>query len=161
MAGPEGAGAQFEELDGSGLRIGIVAARWNDDIVERLVDGAHRGLDRLDVRAEDRTLAWVPGSFELPLGAKAMAERPGVDAVIALGAVIRGETVHFELVANEAARGIQDAQLATGVPIAFGVLATEDRAQAEARSGGPGSHNVGEQCAAVAVEMARLLNRLA
>jgi 6,7-dimethyl-8-ribityllumazine synthase len=96
----------------------------------------------------------VPGSFEIPFGARALATSGRVDAVICIGAVIRGETTHYDLVAGECARGIQDVQLATGVPVAFGVLTTEDEAQALARSEGPGGHNVGEEAALVAVEMA-------
>ena len=101
----------------------------------------------------------VPGSFELPMGARILAASGQVDAVICLGCVIRGETTHYELVAGESAGGIQQVQLSTGVPVAFGVLTTEDEAQALARSEGPGGHNVGEDAAVVAVEMARLAQR--
>jgi 6,7-dimethyl-8-ribityllumazine synthase len=105
----------------------------------------------------DISVAWVPGAFELPFAAKAHAESGRFDAVIALGAVIRGETTHYELVAGECARGVQDVQLSTGVPVMFGVLTTEDLGQAMARSEGPGGHNVGEQCGTGAVEMVGLL----
>lgn len=160
MATGDQAGASFDGLDGRGLRIGVVCARWNRDITDRLLDGVQRGLDRLQVGVADRRLEWVPGSFEIPLAAQAMAQRGDVDAVICLGAVIRGETFHFELVAGECARGVQRAQLDTGVPVAFGVVTTENRDQALARSEPAGGHNVGEECAAVAVEMARLVERL-
>jgi 6,7-dimethyl-8-ribityllumazine synthase len=101
----------------------------------------------------------VPGSFEIPFGAKVLAESGQVDAVVCIGAVIRGETTHYDLVAGECARGIQDVQLATGIPVAFGVLTTEDEGQALARSEGPGGHNVGEDAAVVAVEMAGHVRR--
>jgi 6,7-dimethyl-8-ribityllumazine synthase len=143
-----------EGLDGSGLLVAIVSARWNAGIVERLLDGARRGLAGLGV--DQVTEVTVPGSFELPMGARAVAASGRVDAVICLGCVIRGETTHYELVAGESAAGIQQVQLTTGVPVAFGVLTTEDEQQALARSEGPGGHNVGEESAVVAVEMARL-----
>jgi 6,7-dimethyl-8-ribityllumazine synthase len=148
-----------EGLTGKGLRIGVVSARWNGDVVDRLREGVDRGLAALDVAPDDVIDLSVPGSFEVPFGAKVLASSGRVDAVITLGCAIRGETAHFELVAGECARGVQDAQLDTGVPIAFGVLATEDLDQALARSEGPGGHNVGEESAVVAVEMARARER--
>jgi 6,7-dimethyl-8-ribityllumazine synthase len=141
-------------LDGTGLRVGIVRARWNAGIVERLADGARRGL--ADLGVTEVTEISVPGSFELPMGARILATSGRIDAVICLGSVIRGETTHYDLVAGESAAGVQQVQLDTGVPVAFGVLTTEDQAQALARSEGPGGHNVGEESALVAVEMARL-----
>jgi 6,7-dimethyl-8-ribityllumazine synthase len=141
-------------LDGSGLRIGIVRARWNAGIVERLAEGVRRGLADLGVTEVEEVT--VPGSFELPMGARILARSGRVDAVVCLGSVIRGETTHYELVSGETAAGIQQVQLSTDVPVAFGVLTTEDQAQAMARSEGPGGHNVGEESAYVAVEMARL-----
>ena len=143
-------------LDGTGLRIGVVRARWNSLIVTRLAAGVGRGLAGLGVRAEDVVDVVVPGSFELPMGARILAASGKVDAVICLGSVIRGETSHYELVAGQAAAGIQEVQLATGVPVAFGILTTEDEAQALARSEDVGGHNVGYDTAVVAVEMARL-----
>jgi 6,7-dimethyl-8-ribityllumazine synthase len=148
-----------EGLDGQGLRIGVVRARWNSPIVDRLAEGVGRGLAGLGVDPGDVIDETVPGSFELPMGARILAASGTVDAVICLGCVIRGETSHYELVAGEAAAGIQQVQLTTGVPVAFGILATEDEAQAQARSEGPGGHNVGEDAAVVAVEMARLAQR--
>ena len=145
-----------EGLDGSGLRVGVVRARWNAAIVERLADGVESGLKALGVVADDVVEVSVPGSFEIPFGARALARSGRVDAVICIGAVIRGETTHYDIVAGECARGVQDVQLATGVPVAFGVLTTEDDGQALARSEGPGGHNVGEEAAVVAVEMALL-----
>jgi 6,7-dimethyl-8-ribityllumazine synthase len=146
-------------LDGKGLRIGVVRARWNAAIVERLAQGVGRGLAALGVDPADVVDAEVPGSFELPMGARILASSGQVDAVICLGCVIRGETSHYDLVAGEAAAGIQQVQITTGVPVAFGILATEDEPQALARSDGPGGHNVGEDAAVVAVEMARLAER--
>ncbi|MET0902992.1 MAG: 6,7-dimethyl-8-ribityllumazine synthase [Acidimicrobiales bacterium] len=157
-AGDQGAGAP-EGLDGNGLRIGVVRARWNSDIVDRLAQGVGRGLASLGVHPVDVIDETVAGSFELPMGARILASSGRVDAVICLGCVIRGETSHYELVAGEAASGIQQVQLTTGVPVAFGILTTEDEAQALARSEGPGGHNVGEDAAVVAVEMARLAQR--
>ena len=158
--GDQGAGAP-EGLCGAGLRIGVVRARWNDHIVDRLADGVGRGLDDLGVDPGDVIDVTVPGSFELPMGARVLASSGEVDAVICLGCVIRGETTHYELVAGEAAAGIQQVQLSTGVPVAFGILTTEDEAQALARSEGAGGHNVGHDAAVVAVEMARLAQRFA
>ncbi|HVF31532.1 MAG TPA: 6,7-dimethyl-8-ribityllumazine synthase [Acidimicrobiales bacterium] len=148
------------QLDGAGLRIAVVCGRFNDAITRRLLDGVRRGLAAAGVHDRDVTEAWVPGAFELPFAAKAHAESERFDAVIVLGAVIRGETTHYELVSGECARGVQDVQLATGVPVMFGVLTTEDRAQAEARSEGPGGHNVGEECALGAVEVVGLVRPL-
>ena len=156
MAGGEARAAAPDGLDGSGLRIGVVRARWNGTVVERLADGVERGLKALGVAADDVVGVSVPGSFEIPFGARALATSGRVDAVICIGAVIRGETTHNDIVAGECAHGVQQVQLTTGVPIAFGVLTTEDEVQALARSEGPGGHNVGEEAAAVAVEMARL-----
>lgn len=146
------------ELNGSGLRIAIVGARFNDHIVVPLRDGALRGLERLGVADNDITEAWVPGAFELPLAAQALAETGKVDAIICLGTVIRGDTPHFDYVCGEAARGIQDAQLNTGVPVMFGVLTVNTEQQAIDRSG-PGIDNKGDEAAVGAVEMALLLKK--
>ncbi|HEX4869030.1 MAG TPA: 6,7-dimethyl-8-ribityllumazine synthase [Acidimicrobiales bacterium] len=159
-AGDKGAAAP-QDLDGTGLRIGVVRARWNAHIVDRLADGVRRGLADLGVVASDVLETTVPGSFELPMGARLLATSGRVDAVICLGCVIRGETSHYDLVAGEAAAGIQQVQLTTGIPVAFGILTTEDEAQALARSEPAGGHNVGQDAAVVAVEMARLAERLA
>lgn len=147
-------------LDGTGLRIAVVCGRFNDAITNRLLDGVARGLSACGVAPSDVTTAWVPGAFELPLAAKAHAESGHFDAVIVLGAVIRGETTHYEIVSGECARGVQEVQLATGVPVLFGVLTTEDLDQALARSEGVGGHNVGEECGRGAVEMVGLIRPL-
>ena len=145
------------ELDGTGLQVAVLCGRFNDLITNRLLEGVRRGLAATGVRDEDVAVAWVPGAYELPFMAKVHAETGRFDAVIALGAVIRGETTHYELVSGECARGVQDVQLATGVPVLFGVLTTEDLDQALARSEGPGGHNVGEECALGAVEVVSLM----
>ncbi len=145
-------------LDGTGVRVAVVAGRFNDLVTYRLLDGVERGLAALG--APEPIVEWVPGAFEIPLAAKAFAESGAVDAVIGLGCVIRGATTHYEAVAGESAAGILRAGLATGVPIIFGVLTTEDLDQALERSEGPGGHNVGEEGAHTAVEMVRLLERI-
>ncbi len=141
--------------DGAGLRIGIVAARFSADITDGLLAGCTAELAKLGVNSDDILIATVPGALELPLALQTMAESGRYDALIALGAVIRGETYHFEIVSNESARGITEVQLETGVPIANGVLTTEDDDQAEARM-----MQKGADCAAAAVEMANLLKVL-
>ena len=123
-------------LDGAGLRVGVVRARWNAAIVDRLAEGVERGLKELGVAADDVIEVPVPGSFEIPFGARALASSGRVDAVICIGAVIRGETTHYDYVCGEAARGILDVQLSTGVPCAFGVLTVATMEQALARAGG-------------------------
>jgi len=147
------------DLDGVGLRIGLVRSRWNAEIVQRLCAGVERGLLHLGIPFDDILVETVPGSFEIPMACSVLARSGKVDAIVAIGAVIRGETTHYELVSEGAAQGIQDVQLATGVPIAFGLVTVETEAQALARSEGPGGHNVGEEAALVAVEMARLAQR--
>ncbi len=159
MSGPLERAAAPPGLDGSGLRIGVVRARWNGHIVDRLANGVGRGLAGLHVDPSDVVDVTVPGSFELPMAARILASSGQVDAIVCLGSVIRGETTHYELVAGESAAGIQQVQLQTGVPVAFGILTTEDEAQALARSQDTGGHNVGEDAAVVAVEMARLAER--
>jgi len=138
--------------DGAGLRIGIVAARFSADITDGLLAGCSAELAKLGVGNADILIATVPGALELPLVLQTMAESGDYDALIALGAVIRGETYHFEIVSNESARGIMNVQLETGIPIANGVLTTENDEQAEVRM-----TQKGADCAAAAVEMANLL----
>jgi 6,7-dimethyl-8-ribityllumazine synthase len=147
--------------DGTGLRVAVVCGRFNDHVTVRLLEGVRRGLHDCKVLDDDVTEVWVPGSFELPVTAKAFALSGAVDAVVCIGCVIRGDTAHFELVAGECARGIQQVALETGKPIVFGVLTTEDLDQALCRSEPAGGHNVGEEAAQTAVEMSRLLTSLA
>ncbi len=145
------------DLDGSGLRIGVVRAEWNSAIVDRLTEGSARGL--VEMNADLVGPVSVPGCFELPLACRVLALSGNVDAVVATGVVIRGETTHYELVSNAAASGIQAVQLETGMPIAFGLLTVESVEQALERSQGEGGHNVGEEAAVVAVQMARLVGK--
>jgi 6,7-dimethyl-8-ribityllumazine synthase len=143
-------------LDGTGLRVAIVAARFNSHITLRLLTGARRGLAEAGVADDDVTVTWVPGSFEIPLAAQALAATH--DAVICLGCVIRGETAHFEHVAGQAAAGIMRVGLDTRTPVVFGVLTTDTLDQALDRSlPDPGAHNAGADGAAVAVEMVAVL----
>ncbi|WP_419553482.1 6,7-dimethyl-8-ribityllumazine synthase [Candidatus Poriferisodalis sp.] len=139
---------------GAGLRVGIVRATWNPDIVDRLSDGVGRGLDELGIT--EVTQVTVPGCFEIPLAAKLLAEAGQVDAIVTIGAVIRGETTHYELVSEGAAQGVMAVQLDTGIPVGFGLVTVENIEQALERSEGPGGHNVGEDAAYVAVTMALL-----
>lgn len=143
---------------GDGLRVAAVCGRFNDLVTTRLLTGARARLVERGVSDSDISVSWVPGAFEVPMAAKAWAESGTVDAVIALGAVIRGETGHYEFVAGECARGIQEAQLATGIPIAFAVLTTENLDQALARSSD--DDNKGAEAADVAIEMAVLLRAI-
>ena len=121
-------------IDCSGKRFAIVSARFYPQIADWLEEGARRALAECKVREQDITIYLVPGCFELPLAASRLIAADKVDAIVALGAVVRGETAHFDYVAGEAARGIMNVQVATGVPIGFGVLTTDNRAQAEERA---------------------------
>jgi 6,7-dimethyl-8-ribityllumazine synthase len=146
--------------DGTGLRIAVTCSRFNGHVTGLLLAGALAELDRRGVAETDRTVVWVPGAFELPLAAMTMATTGRFDAVVCLGAVIRGETSHYDFVAGECAAGIQRVQLDTRLPVAFGVLTTENLDQALARAGGAAG-NKGTEAAATAIEMANLLRRLA
>ena len=148
-----------DDLTGTGLTIGVVRARWNHDIVDRLADGVDRALSELKVTR--RVEVTVPGCFEIPLASSYLANSDQVDAIVCIGAVVRGETTHYELVSQECARGVQDVQQRTGVPVLFGVVTVENHEQAMARSEGTGGHNVGEEAATGAVEMARLAQKWA
>ena len=141
------------------IKIGIVAARFNEFIVSRLIGGALDGLKRHDVPEEQIDLAWVPGAFEIPVIAEKMAASGKYDAVICVGAVIRGDTSHYDLVCSEAAKGIAQVGLASGVPVLFGVITTENIEQAIARAGSKAG-NKGYDCALSAIEMVNLLNQI-
>jgi 6,7-dimethyl-8-ribityllumazine synthase len=143
----------------AGLRIGILAARYNTAIVEGLLEGARAAWRAADGDAAALRVEWVPGAFELPLAVQALARRGQCDALVALGCVIRGETAHFEYVAGECARGLQQVMLNTGIPVAFGVLTTETLAQAEARAR-PGADNKGAEAVQAALAMARLVRSI-
>jgi 6,7-dimethyl-8-ribityllumazine synthase len=144
-----------ENIDGEGLRVGIVMARFNIDICEGLLSACRDELARLGVADEDVRIVTVPGALEIPLTLQAMAQSNLYDALVALGAVIRGETYHFEVVSNDACRGVMDVQLETGIPVANGILTCEDDDQAIARM-----TDKGRDCARTAVEMANLLAAL-
>lgn len=147
------------EMSGQGLRVAVVVARFNEFVTKRLLEGALESLTRHGVRDDDITLAWVPGSFELPVVAKSFGATGQYDAVICLGAVIRGETDHYEMVANQAAAGISAAGRETGIPTVFGVLTTENMEQAINRAGGKAG-NLGSNAAAAAIETARLVQAI-
>ncbi|GIO01793.1 6,7-dimethyl-8-ribityllumazine synthase [Brevibacillus laterosporus] len=143
------------KLVGSGLRIGVVAGRFNELIVSKLVSGALDTLKRHGVEEAQIEIAWVPGAFEIPLMAKKMAETARFDAIITLGAVIRGSTPHFDYVCNECAKGVAALSMSSGVPIIFGVLTTDNIEQAIERAGTKAG-NKGCEAAASAIEMANL-----
>lgn len=142
-------------LDGTGMRIGIVLSRFNPEIGNGLLAACEAELIKLGVDADDIVLATVPGALETPVVLHQMADSDEFDALIALGAIIRGETYHFEVVANESARGVSDVQLNTGIPVANAILTTEDDDQAIARMSVKGA-----EAATVAIEMANLLRQL-
>ena len=142
-----------------GMKVGIVASRFNEIIVNKLLGGAVDGLVRHGVAEENITAAWVPGAFELPVVAKKMAKSGNYDAVICLGAVIRGQTSHYDLVCNEAAKGIAQAGLETEIPVLFGVVTTDNIEQAIARAGSKAG-NKGYDCALSAVEMVNLMRQM-
>jgi 6,7-dimethyl-8-ribityllumazine synthase len=145
--------------DGRGLRVGVACARFNGGVTTRLLAGALDALDEAGVERRDISLAWAPGAFELPLLAQAFVRGPRpVDAVITLGAVIRGATGHYEVVAGECARGVQDVQLRHGVPVVFGVLTVNTVEQALERSG-PDESNKGREAAHTALEMVSVLRQ--
>ena len=147
------------DMNGNGLKIAIVSARFNEVVTRQLMLGAVETLDRYGVDDDDISIAWVPGSFELPVVAKAFAESGKYDAIICLGAVIRGETDHYNMVANQSASGIASVGRETGVPTIFGVLTTENMDQAINRSGGK-SGNLGSNSAVAAVETALLIKSI-
>ena len=148
--------------------MGIVAARFNEFIVSKLLSGCEDGLLRHGVRSEDIAVAWVPGAFEIPLAAQAMAKSGKYDAVITLGAVIRGATSHYDYVCAEVSKGVANVSLNTGVPVLFGVLTTDTIEQAIERAGtkagnkgGTKAGNKGAECAQGAIEMVNLLRGMA
>ena len=139
-----------------GMKVGIVAARFNEFIVSKLVAGAQDALVRHDVKEEDIDLAWVPGAFEIPLIASKMAKSGKYDAVIALGAVIRGSTTHYDYVCSEVSKGIANVSLNSDIPVMFGVITTENIEQAIERAGTKAG-NKGYDCALGAIEMVNLI----
>lgn len=147
------------DQEGRDLRLALVVARFNEFVTERLLQGAREALDQHGPGAANADIVWVPGAFELPLAARTLAASGAYDAIVCLGAVIRGETAHFDYVAGEAAAGIRQAALETGVPVAFGVLTTNTVEQALARAGGRVG-NKGFEAVTTAIEMANLMRRL-
>jgi 6,7-dimethyl-8-ribityllumazine synthase len=143
-------------LSGAGIRLGIVAARFNETVVRTLVNGAVDVARRAGVADDALELVWVPGAFEIPVVAAALASSGRVDAVLCLGAVIRGDTPHFDYVAGQAATGVAKVGLDTGVPVIFGVLTTDTAEQAEARAGGKAG-NKGADAALAAIETVNVL----
>ncbi len=146
-------------LKGEGLRVGVVVARFNQFVTRRLLEGALEALRLHQVREEDITVVWVPGAFEVPQAARQMAASGQCDAVVCLGAVIRGETPHFDYVAAEAAKGVSSVALTTGVPVVFGILTTNDTQQAIDRAGGKAG-NKGYDAALAALEMVSVMRQL-
>lgn len=141
------------------IKIGIVAARFNEFITSKLLSGAIDGLERHNVAKNDIDVAWVPGAFEIPLIAKKMAESEKYDAVICLGAVIRGATSHYDYVCNEVSKGIASVSLSAGIPVMFGVVTTENIEQAIERAGTKAG-NKGYDCALGAIEMVNLIREI-
>jgi 6,7-dimethyl-8-ribityllumazine synthase len=145
--------------NGAGRRIAVVASRFNEDVVKKLVDGALDALVKHGVLYDDIDVVWVPGAWELPLAARWLLASERYDGVVAVGAVIRGETAHFEYISGEASRGLAAASVDTETPIGFGVLTCENDDQAEARAGGA-QGNKGWDAALATLEMVDLQNRL-
>lgn len=155
---------QIQVLEGKvvakeGMKVGIVAARFNEIIVNKLLNGAVDGLVRHGVDENNITAAWVPGAFEIPVVALKMAQSGKYDAVIAVGAVIRGDTSHYDYVCNEVSKGIAQAGMSTGIPVLFGVITTENIEQAIARAGSKAG-NKGYDCALSAIEMVNLMEQM-
>ncbi|MCQ2240505.1 6,7-dimethyl-8-ribityllumazine synthase [Treponema sp.] len=141
------------------MKVGIVAARFNEFIVSKLIGGARDGLLRHDVSEDDIDLAWVPGAFEIPVVAKKMAESKKYDAIICLGAVIRGSTSHYDYVCAEVSKGVAQVSMAAGIPVMFGILTTDTIEQAIERAGTKAG-NKGYECALGAIEMVNLLKEI-
>jgi 6,7-dimethyl-8-ribityllumazine synthase len=144
---------------GAGCRFAIVVSRFNEEVTEGLLAGAREALSNASVREEDLTIVRVPGAFEIPVAALRLAETGDFDAIVCVGCVIKGDTMHFEYIADAASKGIAEAAAATGVPITFGVLTTLTEEQALERAA-PGPGNKGREAALAAVEMATLFRRL-
>ena len=155
---------QIQVLEGKvvapeGMKVGIVASRFNEIIVNKLLGGAVDGLVRHGVEDSNITAAWVPGAFEIPVTAQKMAQSGKYDAVICVGAVIRGDTTHYDYVCNEVSKGVAHVGLAAGIPVLFGVITTENIEQAIARAGSKAG-NKGYDCALSAIEMVNLMKQI-
>ena len=147
------------DLNGEGMRVAVVVARFNEIVTRQLLAGALDTLARHGVRDDDISVAWVPGAFELPVVARTFAKTGRYDSIICLGAVIRGETGHYDMIAGQASAGARAVALETGVPTMFGVLTTENMDQAINRAGGK-SGNVGSNAAVAAIETTRLVQAI-
>jgi len=147
------------KLVSEGIKVGIVAARFNEFIVSKLLGGAVDGLKRLNVKEDDIEVAWVPGAFEIPLIASKMAKLGKYDAIICLGAVIRGSTTHYDYVCSEVSKGIANVSLNSDIPVMFGVITTENIEQAIERAGTKAG-NKGYDCALSAIEMVNLIKEI-
>ncbi|MCI7440023.1 MAG: 6,7-dimethyl-8-ribityllumazine synthase [Spirochaetia bacterium] len=147
------------KLVSEGMKVAIVASRFNEFIVSKLIEGARDGLLRHDVAEENISLAWVPGAFEIPVVAKKLAESGKYDAVICVGAVIRGATTHYDYVCAEVSKGIATVSMQTGVPVMFGILTTDTIQQAMERAGTKAG-NKGYDCALGAIEMVNLMKQI-
>ena len=147
------------KLIGSGLKFGIIGTRWNDFMGHRMLEGAKGALIQADVADDDITIAIVPGCYEIPLVAKKMAQSGKYDALICLGVLIRGSTIHFDLIASEVSKGISNAAWQFDIPVAFGVITTENMEQAIERAGSKAG-NKGVEAALAAIEMATLIKQL-
>ena len=145
--------------EAKGIKIGIVAARFNEFIVSKLIEGAKDALIRHDVQEDDISLCWVPGSFEIPVAAQKMAQSKKYDAIICLGAVIRGSTSHYDYVCAEVSKGVAQVSLNSGLPVMFGILTTDTIQQAIERAGTKAG-NKGYDCALGAIEMVNMMKNL-
>ncbi|RJS94747.1 6,7-dimethyl-8-ribityllumazine synthase [Salinisphaera sp. Q1T1-3] len=148
------------EFDGQGLRMAVVATRWNDEIVDRLVEGAVDVLTDCGVDDDDVVVVKVPGAFEIPLVVDRLAESGDYDGIVAVGCVIRGDTPHFDYVAGECAKGLTAAMLEYGLPVGFGVITADTAEQADARAQPDEDHNKGAEAASATVEMINLLRQI-
>lgn len=149
-----GSGVEFPELDGSNVRVGIIKARWHEDIIDSLVTGAKAALAECGVPEENIIVQEVPGAFELPLASRYLALSGTVDAILPIGVLIKGDTIHFEIISETVTSALMNVNLQTGIPVIFGMLTTMNEEQAIARSSG--DHNHGEDWGRAAVEMALL-----
>lgn len=148
------------EFDGENVKIAIVSTRWNNEIVDRLLEGAIDVLTDCGVDDDDVTVVKVPGAFELPLAVDRLAESGNYDGIVALGAVIRGDTPHFDYVAGECAKGLSAAALEYGIPVGFGVITADNAEQADARAQPDEDHNKGAEAASAVIEMVNVLRQI-
>ncbi|CAM9188639.1 unnamed protein product [Chrysoparadoxa australica] len=149
-------GVDFGTLDGSEVRVGVIKTRWNKEIIDDLADGVKSALEECNVKKENTFVTEVPGAYELPLAARLLALSQTVDAIVCLGCLIKGETMHFEYIADAVSKGIMDVNLSSSVPVVFGVLTTLDEEQAVKRSKGDNNHGISWGKTAVEMGLLRL-----